>query len=244
MNIKDTLQEYDDQPAFSELVTPSTHKKLIIWTAAIGVLVVLVVGLLIRHSHFDLAIVQAFNNMHHGTISSLTNAVYKFFGPIYAILGTVLLTGIILAVTRSFRIGSTFAATIAATWLSLAVVKLVVHRMRPDPTLLAFPFNPAQLDASYPSGHAAFVTALVVTLVLATAIGYRRWIVAIIGGLLIAAVGTALVINGVHFPSDVLASIAWGIVVAPLARMLWVSVVLGGIDTVMTKRNRNARHLN
>ncbi len=85
------------------------------------------------------------------------------------------------------------------------------------------------------------MTALVVTLVLATAVGGRRWIVAIAGGLLIAGVGTALVINGVHFPSDVLASIAWGIVVAPLARMLWVWIVLGGIDNVAKRRRQNAR---
>ncbi len=167
MNINSTLREYDDQPAFSQLVAPSSHKKRIIWTAAIGIIVVLAFGLIIRHSHFDLAVVQTFNNVHHGTIASITNAVYKYFGPLYAVVGTVLLTGIIVLVTRSLRIGSTFAATVAATWVSLAAVKLIVHRLRPDQALLSFPFHPAQIDASYPSGHAAFVTALVVLFVCA-----------------------------------------------------------------------------
>jgi membrane-associated phospholipid phosphatase len=152
--------------------------------------------------------------------------VVILFGLTFAILGTVLLTAIIIFLTKSLRVGSTFAATVAATWLSLAVVKLLVHRVRPDPTLLNFPFNPAQIDASYPSGHAAFVTALVVTIVLGVAVGRRRWVTAIIGGLLIIGVGTALVINGVHYPSDVIGSIIWGITVAPLARYVWVSVVL------------------
>jgi membrane-associated phospholipid phosphatase len=211
---------------FASLTAPTKQGTRIILTAGIGVVVVILFGLMIRNTHFDLAVVQHLNNLHHGKVGSLTNAVYKFFGPTFAILGTVLLTAIIIFLTKSLRVGSTFAATVAATWLSLAVVKLLVHRVRPDPTLLNFPFNPAQIDASYPSGHAAFVTALVVTIVLGVAVGRRRWVTAIIGGLLIIGVGTALVINGVHYPSDVIGSIIWGITVAPLARYVWVSVVL------------------
>ncbi len=204
--------------------------------------VVLVVGLVVRTGNFDFAIVQFLNGYHQGVVGSLTNAVYKIFAPAPAIIGTVVLTGIIVALTRNIRVASTFAATIAATWLSLAVVKLIAHRIRPDSSLLPFPFNPAQVDASYPSGHAAFVTALVVTIVLGLAPGRSRWLAGIIGGLLILCVGTALVIDGVHFPSDVIASVIWGIVVAPLARMIWVSVVLRGIDRARSRRGREARH--
>lgn len=218
------------------LLAPTSRRARVIWTAAIGVVVVVLVGLIIRTSHFDFVIVQSLNGYHHGAVGSLTNAVYKAFGPAAAIIGTIVLTGIILAVTRNIRIASTFAATIAATWLSLAVVKLAVHRLRPDAALLPFPFHPAQLDASYPSGHTAFVTALVMTVVMGVAAGRGRWLAGIVGGLLILGVGTALVIDGVHYPSDVLASIVWGIAVAPLARMLWVSVILRGIDVARSRR--------
>ncbi len=228
---------------FGELLAPTTQRARIIWTAGVGIVVVLVVGLVIRTTHFDFAVVQFLNGYHFGAVGSLTNAIYKIFAPAPAIIGTVVLTGIILALTRNLRVASTFAATIAATWLSLAVVKLIVHRLRPDSSLLPFPFNPAQIDASYPSGHAAFVTALVVTIVLGLAAGRRRWLAGIIGGLLILGVGTALVIDGVHFPSDVIASIIWGIVVAPLARIIWVSVVLRGIDGAKLRRSRDAREL-
>jgi membrane-associated phospholipid phosphatase len=210
---------------FQALLSPTIQRARIIWTAVSGVLVVLVVGLLIRTTHFDFAIVQFLNAHHHGVVGTLTNAVYKIFGPGPAIVGTIVLTGIIFAISRNVRVASTFAVTIAATWLSLAVVKLIVNRPRPDASLLPFPFNPAQIDASYPSGHAAFVTALVVTIVLGLAATRSRWIAGIVGGLLIVGVGMALVIDGVHFPSDVIASIVWGIIVAPLVRMIWVSVV-------------------
>jgi membrane-associated phospholipid phosphatase len=195
-----------------------------IWTAAIAIVVVTIVGFLLRHSHFDLSIVQSFNAHHHGTVGKLTDAVYKFFGPLYAIIGTVLITGIIFIASRNIRLTSSFALTIAGTWLSAAVVKAAVHRLRPDPALLQFPFNPGQIDPSYPSGHTAFITTLVVTLFLCAAIGYRRWLVAIIGGLIVIGVVTALLVDGVHYPSDILASIIWSVTVAPLVWMIWTKV--------------------
>lgn len=237
MNITDTRQKVTSQNFMANLVVKTKNQSRVIWIAIIGIVAVVLVGLLIRHSHFDLAVVQSLNDYHHGKIGAFTNAIYKFFGPLYAIAGTVVLTAIIIVLTRSIRVGSTFAATVAATWVSLAAVKFIVHRLRPDISLLSFPFNPAQVDASYPSGHAAFITALVVTIFLGTAIGYRRWWVAIIGGLTIVIVGTSLLIDGVHFPSDVLGSIVWGIAVAPLARLVWVSVVLRGIDNVKSRHS-------
>ena len=225
---------------FGALLAPTTHRARIIWTAGVGVVLVIVVGLIIRTSRFDFAVVQFFNGYHRGAIGSLTNAVYMIFEPAPAIVGTVVLTGIVLALTRNLRVASTFAVTIAVTWLSLAVVKLIVHRPRPNSSFLPFPFTPAQVDASYPSGHAAFVTALVVTIVLGLTAGRSRWTAGIVGGLLIVGVGTALVVDGVHFPSDVIASIVWGIVVAPLARTIWVSVALRGIDAASSRRSRDA----
>lgn len=223
------------------LLAPTTHLARIVWTAAIGIVLILVIGLVIRTSRFDFAVVKFLNGYHNGAIGSAANAVYTIFEPAPAIVGTVVLTGIVLAITRNLRVASTFAVTIAATWLSLAVVKLIVHRPRPDSSLLPFPFTPAQVDASYPSGHTAFVTALVVTIVLGIAVRRSRWIAGIIGALLIVGVATALVVDGVHFPSDVIASIVWGIVVAPLARTIWVSVGLRAIDAASSRRSRDAR---
>ena len=77
---------------------------------------------------------------------------------------------------------------------------------------------------------------LVVTIVLGLTAGRSRWLARIIGGLLILGAGAALVVDGVHFPSDVIASIVWGIVIAPLARMIWVSIVLRGIDRARARR--------
>jgi len=241
--------EANDQPharagrnAFVTLIAPPTHRAAIIWAASVGVVVVVVFGFVIRGTAFDLAVVQFFNGFHHGAVATVTDAIYKYVGPIFAIIGTAVLTVVIFVVTRNLRIASTFAVVIAVTWLSMALVKLLVHRVRPDEALLSYPFNPAQVDASYPSGHAAFITALVVTIFLAVTVGYRRWLVGILGGVVVAVVGLALVTDGVHYPSDVIGSVVWAITVAPLARMLWVGLVIREVDRYLTRRTRPARH--
>ena len=102
---------------FRALLAQTPHPARIMWTAAVGIIAVFVVGLVIRTNHFDFAVVYLLNGHHYGTVGSLGNAVYRFFGPVPAIAATVVLTGIILAITRNLRIASTFASTIAATWL-------------------------------------------------------------------------------------------------------------------------------
>jgi undecaprenyl-diphosphatase len=176
-------------------------------------------------------------------VATVTDSVYKYIGPVPAILGTAFLTLVILIVTRNLRIASTFAVVIATTWLSMALVKLLVHRARPDGSVLSYPYDPAQVDASYPSGHTAFITALVVTLFLAVSVGYRRWLVGILGGLIVVGVGVSLVTAGVHYPSDVLGSVVWAITVAPLARLAWVSLVIRPIDRYRSRRANPPRHV-
>ena len=212
-------------PFFSPLIALAAARGRVIGVAAGGIVIVLLAGLLLRTSSFDFGIVKALNAQHHGAIGSLADAVYKYVGPLYAIIATVLLTVILLLVSRSLSIASTFAVTIAVTWLPLAVIKLIFDRLRPDSSLLPFPFNPAQDDASYPSGHAAFITALVVVVVLGFATTRARVLAGIIGGIVVLVVGVALVTDGVHFPTDVAASILWSITVAPLVRMLWVLIL-------------------
>ena len=53
---------------FGALLAPTTHRARIIWTAGVGVVLVIVVGLIIRTSRFDFPVVQFFNGYHQGAI--------------------------------------------------------------------------------------------------------------------------------------------------------------------------------
>lgn len=222
----------------SLFLTPSRRPgALAIW-AVIAVLIVIVFGEFIVRttgvSSWDSTVSHSLNLLHTGVVGLLATAMYTVFEPPFAIAITVIIAALIWALTRNFRLGISFGAVVAITWLPVVVVKTLVHRPRPNPLELAHPFA-VQPDASYPSGHVAFVTALVVVLILLSR-GHRayKWIV-VLGPLLVILLALALAIDGVHFPTDVIASTVWSAGLAPFVLFLWARFVVP-----LTQRSQRA----
>jgi membrane-associated phospholipid phosphatase len=166
------------------------------------------------------------NAGHTGVLGAVASGVYAVFSPAPAIVITALLAATIWLRTRDLRLAGTFGMVIALTWIPSALVKAVVQRPRPDAALLPNPFAVQPGDASYPSGHMVFATALVVTLILLTR-GHRvQPLVFVLGIALMLIVGGALVVDGVHYVSDVLASTVWSIGLAPLMLEAWNRLVI------------------
>lgn len=208
------------------LVSNAPWRRLV-WGAIAAVVVVLAGGVAVRLAgSWEMSLSEALNRLHTGGLATLGDLLYTWAGPVPAVVVTVILTGLLLLVSRSTRIASTFAVTIAVTWLSMAVVKLAVDRPRPDAALLTLPYHPIQHDASYPSGHAAFLTVLAFALVSLIRRQTARVTAAVAAALLVASAALLLTIDAVHFPTDVVASVVWVLGVAPLVRALWVRVVL------------------
>lgn len=125
-----------------------------------------------------------------------------------------------LATLRHWHGFMTLALSVAATELVVEVVKVLVERQRP-------PAEDALTQASgfsFPSGHAA--TAVAVYAVLALVLGRRccdrtRIVLAVVGGLVVLAIGASRVYLGVHYPTDVVAGWLTG---ATLALASWLVV--------------------
>jgi undecaprenyl-diphosphatase len=125
-----------------------------------------------------------------------------------------------LATLRHWHGFMTLALSVAATELVVEVVKVLVERQRP-------PAEDALTQASgfsFPSGHAA--TAVAVYAVLALLLGRRccdrtRIVLAVLGGLVVLAIGASRVYLGVHYPTDVVAGWLTG---ATLALASWLVV--------------------
>lgn len=142
---------------------------------------------------------------------------------------TPLLTLAIVLLLVLFRrrvLGLVVGLITLLAWLPGHFAKKIFTRPRPPKDL-----NPV-LDYSgpgansFPSGHTSFVVALVIALAFALgATGHhRRWMLAL-GGTLVFFVGLARMYLGVHWPTDVLASISFGLGTAlllwPLAAWLY-----------------------
>jgi undecaprenyl-diphosphatase len=177
-------------------------------------------------TRLDLGGVQALNRFHSGLLGTFGAAVYKVFSPVEAVALTVVVVLVIWAVSRNIRLAATFAATVAITWIPSDIVKFAVHRVRPDHTAFSNHLAQSPVDSSYPSGHMVFVATLMITFfMLARGTAYRGVVLAV-AIVVIVVVAFSLVGDGVHYPSDVLASILWSLGVAPLVLGLWNRYVL------------------
>ncbi|CAN5344112.1 phosphatase PAP2 family protein [soil metagenome] len=193
--------------------------------AVVSTLLVVAMGVFLRVAPSPNAAEQAvtiwFNGARTGVIGGITTAVYDSLEPIFAVIITALLAVTIWIVTRRLRLAITFAVVVAATWLPIAVFKFLFLRARPDALLLPHPVTPAPFDASYPSGHVAFVTALAMAFVLIAGTFTKRVVTIVLGALAVILVALSVLIDGVHFPTDVIASIVWGVGIAPLVWHIW-----------------------
>lgn len=185
-----------------------------------AVVVVAAFGLFIAKTHamtyLDLQGVKALNPLHTGLIGALGSAVYKAFSPVEAVALTVVVVVIIWAVSRKLRLAGTFALTVAVTWLSSDIVKVLVHRARPDRTAFSHHLAQSPVDPSFPSGHMVFVATLALTFFFLARGKTYRPLVGLVGLVVVVAVAFSLVSDGVHYPTDVFASIIWSLGVAPL----------------------------
>ncbi len=190
------------------------------------VVLLVVVGFVLRAHPVDAGLARALNSLHVGVLGAVGSAVYTVFEPVPAVLLTMVLTGLVWARTRRLVTAAAFAGVVALTWIPSDLLKVVVGRPRPDGSVLPHPFVPVQPDASFPSGHTVFVVALVLAGLMLVPAGPRRRVLAVLGGVVVLVVATALAVDGVHWPTDVVASVVWALAVAPVARIVWVDLVL------------------
>jgi undecaprenyl-diphosphatase len=183
-------------------------------------------GLALRAAPIDADLSRAMNGWHINGLGQVTALVYDLFSPVPAIVITVIVTSIVWALSGRLALAIAFAGTIALTWIPSDIVKIAVGRPRPDATLLPHPVAQMPVDPSYPSGHVAFVTALVLTLVLM--LKDTRWHrpAIVLGTIAVVVVVFSVAILGVHYPTDALASVLWALGVFPAARIVWVRMLM------------------
>lgn len=183
-------------------------------------------GFLIRNwsawTDGEMRFLQVVSDHHTEALDSLTKGIDTALGPVGAVIITLVLAAIIAWRTRGLRSPMVFVALTLIPWLGSAVVKMLVARPRPDQSLLSHPFLGDPGKYSYPSGHTAFAASLVIALALTLTSG--RWRTAIIscGVALVAVTACSRVYLGVHYPTDVIASI----VLMPAGAALLVALVV------------------
>ena len=157
-------------------------------------------------SHFDQSVWQFF--VDHGSIR--VHSIARFITS-FGVLGVLLPVAVVVGVAVWVRSRSVTAAI--APWLSVVVCGQIVSVLKKSTDIARPPveFQVAQIrNPSFPSGHTANTTALIVSVVLVAwcvAEVSRRtkmW-VSISGAVIVAAMGLTRLVLNVHWLSDVLA---------------------------------------
>lgn len=204
-----TVRTVRGAPVITEQLRPSPSAVV---AATCGLLVVVLFGFLVAPLHgwttWELAGVQWMSAHHVRVLSDVATAVDVGFSPVGAL---VLLSGLCAGVaTRDgLRRGALTFLIAGTSWVGSWVLKVATHRPRPDVALLADP-PPVDTSFAFPSGHTVFATVFVLTAALAAGPRARRWSVPV-GVALIATTAASRVYLGVHYPSDVLGGVLYGI---------------------------------
>jgi undecaprenyl-diphosphatase len=135
-------------------------------------------------------IALAFNDLGRGVLRGLT----------IGIIGVVLLKG------RRYAGLVAFALTEALTPLLVNLLKALVDRPRPPGAAIS------ATGSSFPSGHAAYGAATIVSaIVLFDGSGRRRWLWLVVGGLGVAGMAWSRTYLRLHWLSDVVAGVGVGV---------------------------------
>lgn len=163
----------------------------------------------------ELAVDKAASSADLPAFDVIARAVAVVFSPAGNILIVAALFAFLLFVRRQPVSAVAACFVISIGWLTTQAVKLVVARDRPALDALLAKTG----DDSFPSGHTAFVTALVVGLVLLAT--RRRRLVAIVGAIGVLLVAATRVYGGAHYPTDVIGGMLTALTASLIAAGIW-----------------------
>ncbi|WP_402844856.1 phosphatase PAP2 family protein [Microbacterium sp. GXS0129] len=179
------------------------------------VLVVAVVGVLVRDSaavnDAELSFLHDLSAMHTSLLTPIALAVNIGFGPVGAVIISLIVAVVIGMSARAAWPAVRFGLLVAVPWLVVDVIKAVVSRPRPDAGVLVEQLIREPASASYPSGHTAFAAALGVALVWTVVSRTHRAapvvVAAAVAAVLALVTAWSRMYLGVHHPTDVTASL-------------------------------------
>jgi membrane-associated phospholipid phosphatase len=169
----------------------------------------------------EMGFLRSVSLLHNPALDSSALAINRLFGPPMASLIILLGAITVAGVTRRLDRAAYFFVMVAVPWLGNEVVKMIVHRPRPDIPSLAHPliFEPGGLG--YPSGHTTFATCLMIGVLLVTRGSRWRPFLVAAGAVVSLATAASRVYLGVHYPTDVTASIVYSIAAVAAVNALW-----------------------
>lgn len=203
----------------------SIHFARIAILAGTTVIGVIAVGLVLTSNHgwtsVEMAMLHYVNLFHTAPLDGLALGIDWLFGPATAAVLVLLGSGVVLVASRRPRRAAQFLVVVVIPVLGTDVIKRIVHRPRPDIASLPHVLVLEPGGLSYPSGHTSFAACVMLGLIV---VASQRWrpVLSAVAVVVVAATAASRVYLGVHYPSDVAASIVYSIAAVTLVNAVWV----------------------
>ena len=193
--------------------------------AAAVILAVIISGLVLSASAGwtagEMDVLRQVNAIHTAPLDAVALGIDWLFNPAVGVV-LVLLTAVsVLVATGRPGAAIRFLLVVLIPTVGAEVIKLLVHRARPDIPSLPHILLLEPGGLSFPSGHTSLAACFLVGVVIVTA-GHRRHPL-VIGAAVVVVLATAAsrVYLGVHYPSDVAASIVYSVAAVALVNAVW-----------------------
>jgi len=175
-----------------------------------------------RASQLD--VIVWLNKAGNPALDHLSTVVEDVLSPKYAIIITAVLAVIFWIGTRSWLTGLGFGLAVAFAWLPVGALKVVFQEARPAADGLLREAVPSQDFSSFPSGHMSFAIGLVYALYLIfNTTKAKSWVIAL-GALFFVFVAYARIYVGVHYVTDLLASVFASIAGILIFNLVWRAI--------------------
>lgn len=196
------------------------------WWSGLGAIIfaaTVAAGLFIKNAGArtaELGVDIGLSHDRNPVLTVISLAIHYGLGPVGAIVLLLLCFLGLWMLRRSIVPALAFGSVVSIGWLSSEAGKHLVARIRPPADAVQALIPEHGMD-SFPSGHTAFAVALVwaFVLVVSRTGRARMWTLAA-GVVVIAWVAFSRLYLGVHYPSDVIASVF----IASSAILLWLPV--------------------
>ncbi|WP_230085353.1 phosphatase PAP2 family protein [Arthrobacter sp. AQ5-05] len=150
---------------------------------------------------------QELSRDHNSALTAVAMTLNYVFSPVGGVVIIAAVALYLLVMHKSPINAVAFGGVAAAGWLSSQLFKVLVERQRPNPALLFDPLAPETGSNSFPSGHVALAVGLAWAFFFLAR--NSRWarLAGVAGITVPIIVAWSRLYIGVHYPSDVLASL-------------------------------------
>lgn len=194
--------------------------------AAGVVLAVIVSGMVLTSStgwtSVEMGVLRQVNVAHTAQLDWVALGLNWLFGPAVATVLVVLGMGSVLLTTRRPRAAIQFLLIVVIPVLGTDAIKLLVHRARPDIASLPHILVLEPGGLSFPSGHTSFAACFLLGFIVVAAGQWWRPLLIGSAAAVVLITAASRIYLGVHYPSDVVASIVYSIAAVALVDAVWM----------------------